>query len=168
MSDQSFTTTLLLDATPAAVFDAVNDPRAWWSAGITGVTDRLGGEFVFEVPGIHFTRFRVTESVPGERVVWHAVEARLTFVADAEEWTGTDVRFDLTALDGGTELRFTHDGLVPEVECFDACSVAWTSYLHGSLGRLAVGDAGDPNQERERGVLGEAADVARQRAAMLR
>lgn len=164
MTDRSFTTTLALEAAPDAVFAAIADPRAWWSAGITGETSALGGEFVFEVPGIHFTRFTITDRVPGERVVWHASEARLSFVSDADEWTGTDVRFELTPREGGTELRFTHVGLVPRAECYDACTTAWTSYLHGSLARLAVTGIGDPNQERESGALGEAAELARTRA----
>jgi uncharacterized protein YndB with AHSA1/START domain len=163
MTDHSFTTTLQLAAEPHAVFEAVNDPRAWWSAGLEGVTDELGAEFVFEVPGIHFTRFRIIELEPDSRVVWHAEEARLTFVEDEEEWTGTDVRFELIPRDGGTELRFTHLGLVPEFECYDACSTAWSSYLHGSLARLAETGVGDPNQEREAGPLSEVADAARRK-----
>ncbi|GAA3589337.1 hypothetical protein [Kribbella ginsengisoli] len=33
----------------------------------------------------------------------------------------------------GAEVRFTHLGLVPEVECFGACSTAWRHYVNGSL-----------------------------------
>lgn len=161
MNEDSFTQTLLLDARPEAVFAAVANPRAWWSEQIEGVTDRLGGEFVFEVPGIHYTRFTITEFEPNAAVAWHTEEARLTFVADQEEWTGTDVLFELTPRDGRTELRFSHRGLVPEFECYDACSTAWSSYLAGSLARLAETGVGDPNQEREHGALAEAAEEAR-------
>jgi uncharacterized protein YndB with AHSA1/START domain len=150
-----------LNASPEVVFAAINDPRRWWSEQIDGVTDRIGGEFVFEVPGIHFTRFEITELDPGRAVAWHAAEARLSFVADTEEWTGTDVRFELTPQGEGTGLTFRHVGLTPDVECYDVCSVAWSSYLHGSLARLAEQGVGDPNQERRSGALGEVADAAR-------
>jgi len=161
MTDPSFTTTLQLAADPHVVFEAINNPRRWWSADIEGVTDELDGEFVFQVPGIHFTRFRITELVPDRRVVWHAEEARLSFVADTEEWTGTDVHFDVTPNASGTELRFTHVGLVPESECYDACATAWTSYIRGSLAGLVQTGIGDPNQERESGALSDIAEIAR-------
>lgn len=148
MTADSLTIELELKAPPTATFAAIVEPRRWWSAEIEGVTDRLDGEFVFEVPGIHFTRFRVTDLVPVKLVVWHAEEARLTFVADQEEWTNTEVRFELTPHRAGTRLRFVHLGLTPDVECFDACSTAWSSYLHGSLARLVDEGVGDPNQER--------------------
>ena len=32
-----------------------------------------------------------------------------------------------------TRLRFTHDGLVPEFECFTDCSNGWGSCVKGSL-----------------------------------
>ncbi len=35
-----------------------------------------------------------------------------------------------------TEVRFTHRDLVPEFECFEACSSAWGFYVNGSLKRL--------------------------------
>jgi len=161
MTDPSFTTTLQLAASPAVAFTAINDPRRWWSADIEGVTDQLESEFVFEVPGIHFTRFRITELVPERRVVWHAEEARLSFVADSAEWTGTDVQFDLASTDKGTELIFTHAGLVPESECYDTCATAWTSYIRGSLASLAQTGIGDPNQERTSGALNDIAEAAR-------
>jgi uncharacterized protein YndB with AHSA1/START domain len=165
MSVESFTVVLQLDALPAVVFRAIADPRRWWSEQIVGDTDRLGGSFVFEVPGIHFTRFTITRFEPDSLVVWHADEARLTFVADQGEWTGTEVRFELTPRDGGTELRFIHVGLVPDFECYEACSTAWSSYLSGSLARLAETGLGDPNQERPSGALEEAAEAARRSAS---
>ena len=141
------TTTLHLSAEPAAVYAAVIDPRRWWSRTITGETDHVGAEFFFEVPGVHRTLFRITAAEPGRRVAWHAAEAWMGFVADPEEWTGTDVTFEIVPRGGGTDLHFTHRGLTPDVECYDACSTAWTSYLHASLANLAEGRPGDPNQE---------------------
>jgi hypothetical protein len=38
-NDQSITTTITVDATPEQAYAAINNPRGWWSADITGVTD---------------------------------------------------------------------------------------------------------------------------------
>jgi len=152
-----FTVAVEVDASPAEAFDAVSHPRAWWSRDIIGDADRLGAEFEFEVEGIHYSRQRISEFVPGERVVWDVVEARLTFVADEDEWVGTSIRFDIRPLDGGrSEVRFTHVGLRPDVECYDACSTAWQSFITGSLRRLVETGTGTPNQEES----GEFAEVA--------
>jgi uncharacterized protein YndB with AHSA1/START domain len=144
MSASSFTTSFTVENDPLEVFAAVNDPRAWWSTDIEGTTDRVGEDFVFEVPGVHYSKIRVTELVPGELVVWRVVEATIEFVADKDEWTGTEIRFELTPRDGGTELRFTHEGLAPEVECYDACSNAWALYAGGSLRNLITTGTGNP------------------------
>ena len=78
-------------------------------------------------------------------MVWHIEEGFLDFVEDKTEWTGTDIRFDIIQKDGETEVRFTHIGLVPDVQCFDGCSSAWTFYINGSLRRLITTGKGEPN-----------------------
>jgi uncharacterized protein YndB with AHSA1/START domain len=147
MSRQSYTTTFTVDRTPQEVYAAAVDPRAWWSRTITGVTDRVGEDFVFEVEGIHYSKIRVVELVPGERIVWRVLDARLTFIADETEWNDTEIRFEITEHDGRTELRFTHVGLEPEVECYGACSNAWTFYIGSSLCGLLADGVGAPNSQ---------------------
>ena len=39
----------------------------------------------------------------------------------------------------------THQGLVPEYECFEICRDAWTSYIQNSLRNLIVTGKGQPN-----------------------
>lgn len=51
----------------------------------------------------------------------------------------------ITEVDGRTEVRFTHEGLVPEVECYDVCWVAWGGYVTGSLHDLITTGKGQPN-----------------------
>jgi hypothetical protein len=33
---------------------------------------------------------------------------------------------------------FTHEGLVQDVECYDACTDAWSGYILGSLRNLIM------------------------------
>jgi hypothetical protein len=152
MNAQSYTTSFAVEKTPAEVFEAINNPRGWWSTGIEGATDRAGEEFVFEVPGVHYSKIRVTELVPDELVVWRVVDATIHFVADQDEWTNTEIRFELSQRNDGTEVRFTHAGLVPAVECYDACSNAWDLYVGGSLRNLVTTGTGNPgsNPDEER------------------
>ena len=50
-----------------------------------------------------------------------------------DEWIGTQVIFEITEEGGRTQLVFTHKGLTPEMECYDACSSAWSQYLKEKL-----------------------------------
>ena len=75
-------------------------------------------------------------------MVWLVSDARLKFTKDKTEWTGTEITFEISEKGGKTEIRFTHLGLVPEAECFNACSNAWGFYINGSLRSLiATGKA---------------------------
>lgn len=133
---ESYTMAFTVDRTAEQVFDAINTPRIWWNELIEGSAAAVGDEFGFDMPGIHRTRMRVTEADPARRVVWHVLENHFSFVQDQNEWLGTDVIFDIDTTDHGTIVRLTHVGLVPEFECYEVCSGAWTHHLNAGLRAL--------------------------------
>jgi len=73
----------------------------------------------------------------------------LGFVKDKTEWKGTTITFDVSKKGDQTEVRFTQMGLVPEYECFNACSSAWRSYINGSLRSLITMGKGQPNKKEQ-------------------
>jgi hypothetical protein len=142
MREQNYTTSFTVDQSPQEVFAAVNNVRGWWSGDIEGETDRLGAEFRYRSGDLHDSTQKITEFVPGEKVVWHVVDSRINFVRDKTEWTGTDIIFEISRKNDRTELRFTHVGLAPAIECYDACSDAWGLYINRSLFTfITAGDA---------------------------
>jgi hypothetical protein len=145
MKAESYTTSFTVQKSPQEVFDVINNIRGWWSENISGGTDKLGGEFTYRYKDVHYCKFKITELVPGKKVVWHVLENRFNFTKDKREWTGTDVIFEIAAKGEETEIRFIHRGLVPEYECFDVCSNAWGSYINGSLRNLITKGKGQPN-----------------------
>ena len=114
MSGQNYTTAFKVDQAPEEVFDAINNVRGWWTGAIEGSTDELGAEFTYQYENLHKSTQKITELVPGKKVVWHVTEAEINFVEDKSEWKGTDIVFDIAEKDGKTEVRFTHVGLVPQ------------------------------------------------------
>jgi len=76
----SFTTSFTVERTPEEVFAAVNDVRGWWSGDIDGDTAEFGDEFTYRFKDVHYSKQRITESTPGERVVWHVLDGNLNFV----------------------------------------------------------------------------------------
>jgi hypothetical protein len=150
MKNENLTLTLLVDQTPEQVFDAVNDVRGWWSGEINGRTDQLGAEFEYRYKDVHRTTQKITELVPGKKIVWHVVQSFLNFVEDKREWDGSDIVFEIARKGDKTELRFTHVGLVPAIECYDGCSGAWGFYVKESLRELITTGEGQPNEKARR------------------
>jgi len=146
MSDRkNYTTSFTVDRTPQAVFRAINNVRGWWSGEIEGDTDKLGAEFTYRYEELHRSKQKVTEFVPGKKVVWRVLEGYLQFVGDKSEWKGTDIVFDISEKAGKTEVRFTHVGLVPDFECYGACSNAWGTLIKSNLRNLIVTGKDQPN-----------------------
>src|SRR5256885_6414155 len=140
----NYTATITVDQTPAEPFAAFTNIRGWWNETIHGVTDQLGAEFYFNVPDVHRCTMKLTELVPGKRVVWSVSDSYVSFAADSAEWDGTEVVFDIAENDGKTEVRFTHVGLVPAFECYELCSNAWGGYVTSSLRNLITTGTGEP------------------------
>jgi uncharacterized protein YndB with AHSA1/START domain len=161
MSDQSFTTTVTVDQPARRVYDAVNDVRGWWSEQIDGDTAAVGDEFTYRYGDVHRCHVRITESKPGEQVTWLVVENHFNFTEDSTEWTGDTITFDIAEKDGGTELRFTHHGLVPAYECYSACYDGWTYYVGDSLRSLITTGEGKPNGMDEPKTADEAVRARR-------
>ncbi|MGH8987273.1 MAG: SRPBCC family protein [Acidimicrobiales bacterium] len=136
MSSQNFASSFIVDQTPEEAYDAILDVARWWTGEVEGETHEVGDEFTYRYPGAHYSKQKVTELVPRQKVVWKIVDAYLEGPEDPSEWTGTEVIFELSEADGHTEVRFSHVGLVPEFECFGACSNAWGFYINSSLRRL--------------------------------
>lgn len=143
--DENLSATFTVDQSPAEAFAAINNVRGWWSGQIDGPTDKLGGEFTYRYQDIHYSKQRVTELIPGQKVVWLVLDSSLNFIEDKTEWNGTKVTFEITKKGDKTEVRFTHVGLGPDHECFKACSSAWGSYINGSLRSLIATGKGQPN-----------------------
>jgi hypothetical protein len=129
----NFTTTFFVDQTPAEVFSAINNVGGWWQGEVEGNSDKLNDEFTYRMEDFHFSKQRVVEFIPNKKVVWLITESQLSFIKDKSEWTGTKVVFEISEINNKTQLRFTHLGLIPKIECYNDCSNAWSQLIGQSL-----------------------------------
>jgi hypothetical protein len=145
MNTPDFTSTILVDQSPSAAFNAITNVRGWWSEEIEGNTNQLNAEFDYHFEDVHRCKIKIIEMIPDKKVVWLVEENYFKFTKDKSEWTGTKIIFDIMEKDHKTAIRFTHQGLVPEYECYDICKGAWTTYIQKSLYSLITTGKGQPN-----------------------
>jgi len=148
MKTSDFTTTISVDQTPQEAFDAINNVRDWWPGEIEGNTTKLNDEFSYRYKKMHYSNQKLVEVIPGKKVIWLVTESSLNFVENKSEWTGTKIIFEIFENDNKTQVRFTHQGLVPQFECFDACSNAWTDIIRDGLRKLITTGEGKASLEK--------------------
>ena len=134
----NFTQTLTMSQTPQKVFEVILKVRKWWTGyhdeTFTGMTEKLNDEFTFHAGhGAHYSKQKIVELIPNQKVVWLITDSKLSFLEKTDEWTGTKVIFEISTQADKTKLTFTHEGLTPEVECYNSCAPAWTEYLQNKL-----------------------------------
>lgn len=149
MDNQDFTTSILVDQSPKEAFDAITNVRGWWSEEIEGGTAKLGDVFKYHYKDVHICKMKLIEVVPNKKVVWDVLENDFNFTTDKSEWVGTKVIFEINEKDNKTEVCLTHQGLVPDYECYDICFNAWTNYIQNSLYNLITTGKGQPNLKEE-------------------
>ncbi len=136
MDTKSYTATIVVDKDPQTAFNAIKNFRGWWSEEIEGETDKLNATFVYHYKDVHICKLKLIEVVPDKRLVYEVLDNQFNFTKDKTEWIGTKLVFDISAEGHKTKVKFTHEGLVPQYECYKVCNDAWSNYINKSLNRL--------------------------------
>lgn len=145
MENQNFTTTILVEQSPAEVFKAINNPRAWWSESIEGTPDKINEEWNYHFDDNHRSKMETTEMIPDQKVVWLVKENYFKNAKDQSEWVGNKITFDISKKGDKTQLIFSQIGLVPSCDCYKSCDWAWTGFIQKSLLSLIETGTGKTN-----------------------
>ncbi|MBA3704667.1 MAG: SRPBCC domain-containing protein [Bacteroidetes bacterium] len=137
MSQQNFKDyTFIFESTKTLnnIFETLLNVRKWWTGfyreDIKGSSKVLNDEFIFNAgDGVHYSKQRLVELAPTEKIVWQVIESNLSFLKQTDEWTNTKISFKISKQGNKNLITFTHRGLVPQIECYKDCSGAWTQYL---------------------------------------
>lgn len=91
---------------------------------------------------------KITKLEPNKLVEWECVDSRHpkdSGWSDLRDWVGTKIRFEIDAAGPySSRLNFVHFGLVPKLECYKSCEIAWAYYLNVSLRDLLEKGKGKP------------------------
>ncbi len=133
---KDFSVTIELVKSPDDVFKAITaDVAKWWGGkDLAGSSTKLNDEFIVHHPGAHYSKQRLVEIIPDKKVVWLVTESELSWLKkDEHEWTNTKMIFEIAAKGDKTMLHFTHEGLVPEKECYSLCHEGWDTVIKDYL-----------------------------------
>jgi hypothetical protein len=134
--NKNFIVAIGLAGSTRDVFKAITDDVAKWWGGkdLGGRSTKLNDEFIIDHPGYHYSKQKLVEVVPDKRIVWLVEESHLHWLKkDPHEWTGTKMVFEIAGEAGITTLHFTHEGLIPEKECYQLCSQGWNTVIKDYL-----------------------------------
>jgi uncharacterized protein YndB with AHSA1/START domain len=136
MENKNFTATIEVAKSPQSVFKCItNDVAKWWGGkDLTGNSKKLNDEFIINHPGAHFSKQKLIEVVPGKKIVWLVTDSKLYWLKkDQHEWANTKMIFEIITKGRKTVLHFTHEGLVPEKECYAMCEQGWNMVIKDYL-----------------------------------
>ena len=125
MKKENFTYSFRSSKTPNAIFELLLNVDQWWSGlfeeTITGKSHTLNDEFSFKAGnGAHYSKQKLVELIPGKKIVWLVTDSRLGFLSEPAEWTNTKICFEISKQEDKTQVTFTHEGLTPVIECYEA------------------------------------------------
>lgn len=144
MKNQDYKISFTVDVPLHEVFQKINRVTDWWTDELKGYSEKVNDVFTVQFGDIHLSTQKVTELIPDKKVVWLVTDSKLTFVEKQQEWTNTQIVFELSQSNNQTHVDFTHIGLVPEVQCYDGCSKGWDYYINGSLFKYLTTGKGTP------------------------
>jgi len=122
-------------ATPESVFNALTqqDEIVRWWADEARVKPEVGslGEFRFRPPA-GVLQFEVAELNTGEKVRWISRQG-------PPQWAGTSVTWQLTPVQNGTHVVFTHDGFAHVDAVYEQTRRNWQYFLNSLKSYLETG-----------------------------
>ncbi len=133
MEKNDFTRSISAAVSAEEAIKKISNVPGWWGITFSGSAEKQGDQFVVKMGGDSFFDFTVTELAPRKKVVWLVTDCYMPWYNDKKEWANTRLIFDLTENKGETAIKFTHEGLTPNVECYKDCEPGWTHWIVTSL-----------------------------------
>jgi hypothetical protein len=145
----SYETSIKVRADKENAFKAcASELDKWWGKVDNSVT-KEGEEFTISF-GKTKWRFVITEFSEYDRITWKCIKAEhfvkgLTNIK--EEWLNTELVWNFKKNGGDVEVSLLHNGLTPELNCYDICESGWNFFIATSLKNYLETGQGNPRFE---------------------
>ncbi len=151
MSSENYKRTIVVKSSPAQSFEALTQGiEHWWTKPdnkILNSGDRA--KFTFP-PGKSYWTFEALNLIPNELVELECVGAMHLHEGMPKEieteWLGSVLRFTISQAGTGSEILFEHQGLKPQLHCFEVCEAGWDYFFVQSLAQYLETGTGMPHK----------------------
>jgi Activator of Hsp90 ATPase homolog 1-like protein len=148
MENKNYHRTITVNASSEEAMKKISQVNHWWKHDFSGSAEKLNDKFTVPFGELNgeksFVDFVVSEIVPNKKSVWKVTNCNLPWFKDKTEWNNTEVVFEISAANDKTKIDFTHIGLAPGVECYDACEKGWDGHVTNSLVSFINEGKGNP------------------------
>jgi hypothetical protein len=133
MKEQGYQSSFTAKVSPKEATEKISRVPEWWGKNFEGKSQELNDVFTVRFPNGDRYQAKVAEIQPDTKIIWEFLDTYQGWVKNPTEWVGTKIIWEVTPQKEGVEVKMTHVGLVPELECFDTCSQAWQYLMQQSL-----------------------------------
>lgn len=146
MKEQNYQSSFTTHASPKEVVEKISRVPEWWGKNFEGRAQEVNDVFTvrFGDAGGDMYRAKVVEILPEKKVIWEFIDTYQGWVKNPTEWVGTKIIWEIIPQKDGVEVKMTHAGLGPELECFGECTKAWNYLMHESLSQFVNEGKGGP------------------------
>jgi hypothetical protein len=144
ITNQDYQGSFTANVSPSEAVEKISRIPEWWGKDFTGKSGEPNDVFTVKFSSGDTYKARVAEILPGNKVVWEFIDTYQGWVKNTAEWVGTKIIWEVIPQKEGVEVKMTHLGLVPELECYDQCTKAWDYLLQESLAKLLNEGKGGP------------------------
>ena len=114
------------------VYQALTRDIGKWWAPKSDVIHKVGDSATFQFPPTFWT-MKAIRLIPDALIELECIEAY--HIDDSiphsarEEWLGTKLVWTLSSSASGTTIQFVHEGLTPQLVCYDVCEAGWDHFF---------------------------------------
>ncbi len=150
MNAKNYSKTIRVKANPEDAFRALTTGYdQWWTITdnqFTEIGDRI--KFTFP-PHVSYWTFEAKRLEPNNTVELECVEAFHIIMdkpdAPETEWLGTRARWRIEPCGEETDIHFEHEGLTPDLHCYEVCETGWDMFFVNSLKAYLDTGIGEPH-----------------------
>jgi uncharacterized protein YndB with AHSA1/START domain len=144
MTDQNYQSSFTAKISPKEVLERITRVPEWWGKDFEGKSKELNDVFTVKFESGDRFQAKIVEIQPEKKIVWEFIDTYQPRVKDTTEWIGTKIIWEVVPQKEGVEVKMTHVGLVPTLECFDECKNGWDYVTQLSLNKFLNEGVGAP------------------------
>ncbi|WP_426477804.1 SRPBCC family protein [Chryseobacterium sp. CBSDS_008] len=145
-SVENYTHTIEVKATADKLYHALtHEISLWWTEMFEGTSSEVDSLFTIRFGDHIHKTMRVKKLTANTEIVWFVEDSLIALpeLKNQTEWIGTTIVWEIRQKNEITQIKLTHIGLNPGIECYEICSGGWLQFL-GSLKKFLETGSGAP------------------------